>query len=50
MRLCPEQAEDLQAQLRALITQFPGPSDYLAQDSSPTDPYATLLVLHRRVP
>jgi predicted ArsR family transcriptional regulator len=49
IRLRPEQVEDLRAQLRTLIAQFPHPSDYLAQDSSGTDPYAMLLVLHRRV-
>jgi DNA-binding transcriptional ArsR family regulator len=49
VRLRPEQVEDLRAQLRALIAQFPVPPDYLAQNSSGTDPYAMLLVLHRRV-
>lgn len=49
VRLRPEQVEDLRAQLRALIAQFPAPPDYLAQDSSGTEPYAMLLVLHRRV-
>jgi predicted ArsR family transcriptional regulator len=49
VRLRPEQVEDLRAQLRALVAQFPEPAEYLASDQSGTDPYAMLLVLHRRV-
>jgi DNA-binding transcriptional ArsR family regulator len=49
MRLRPDQLAELQAQIRSLIAQYPTGPDYLAQDETPgTDPYAMLLVLHRR--
>jgi DNA-binding transcriptional ArsR family regulator len=48
LRLRPDQLDDLLGQLRTLISQYPGGADYLADDSPGTDPYALLLVLHRR--
>ncbi len=49
MRLRPDQLTELQAQIRFLISQYPAGPDYIAQDELPgTDPYAMLLVLHRR--
>jgi DNA-binding transcriptional ArsR family regulator len=51
MRLRPDQLAELQAQIRSLIAQYPAGPDYIAQDETPgTDPYAMLLVLHRRAP
>jgi predicted ArsR family transcriptional regulator len=48
IRLRPEQVETLKAQLAALVAQFPAPPGYMSRDTSGTDPYAMLLVLHRR--
>jgi DNA-binding transcriptional ArsR family regulator len=49
MRLRPDQLAELQAQIRAMIAQYPAGPDYIAQDEAPgTDPYAMLVVLHRR--
>ncbi len=49
MRLSPGQLAELQAQIAAMIAQYPTGPEYIAQDETPgTDPYAMLLVLHRR--
>lgn len=48
LRLRPDQLEDLMAQIRALIGQFPLGPHYLTADAADTDPYALLVVLHRR--
>lgn len=48
LRLRPDQLADLLGQIRTLISQYPGGADYLADDAPGTDPYALLLVLHRR--
>jgi DNA-binding transcriptional ArsR family regulator len=48
LRLRPEQLEELLAQIRALIGQYPGGPDYLTADAEGTDPYALLVLLHRR--
>jgi hypothetical protein len=49
MRLSPDQLAGLQAQIAAMIAQYPAGPDYIAQDEEPgTDPYAMLVVLHRR--
>ena len=48
LRLRPDQLADLLGQIRTLISQYPGGADYLAADAPGTDPYALLLVLHRR--
>ncbi len=49
MRLSPSQLAELQAQIAAMIGQYPAGPEYIARDEDPgTDPYAMLLVLHRR--
>jgi DNA-binding transcriptional ArsR family regulator len=48
LRLRPDQLADLLGQIRTLISQYPGGADYLADEAPGTDPYALLLVLHRR--
>ena len=48
LRLRPEQLEDLLAQIRALIDKYPFGPEYFTADAEGTDPYALLLVLHRR--
>jgi DNA-binding transcriptional ArsR family regulator len=49
MRLRPDQLAELQAQIRSLTAQYPAGPDYIAQEETAgTDPYAMLLVLHRR--
>jgi DNA-binding transcriptional ArsR family regulator len=49
MRLRPDQLDELQAQIRAMIAQYPAGPDYVAQEEAPgSDPYAMLIVLHRR--
>jgi predicted ArsR family transcriptional regulator len=49
LRLRPDELEQLLAQLQALLAQLPSIDDYLAAGSAPgTDPYALLLVLHKR--
>jgi DNA-binding transcriptional ArsR family regulator len=48
LRLRPDQLTDLLGQIRTLISQYPAGADYLADDPPGTDPYALLLVLHRR--
>jgi DNA-binding transcriptional ArsR family regulator len=47
--LRPDQAEELRAELDAIVARYPGGPDYVAQRRPPgTDPYAMLVVLHRR--
>jgi predicted ArsR family transcriptional regulator len=49
LRLRPEQLTALLAQIRALLEQLPSVDDYLAADfDAEADPYALLLVLHKR--
>jgi DNA-binding transcriptional ArsR family regulator len=49
MRLRPDQLAELEDQISGLIAQYPHGPDYIAQDGTPgTDPYALLVVLHRR--
>jgi predicted ArsR family transcriptional regulator len=48
LRLTPEQREELLAQIRALINQYPSGPDYFTADPEGTDPYALLIILHRR--
>jgi DNA-binding transcriptional ArsR family regulator len=48
MRLGPGQLDELLAQLRALIDSFPGPEEYMSALDPEGDPYALLMVLHRR--
>ncbi len=49
--LRPDQVAELQAQIRAVLEQFPGVDEYLAADAPPgADPYALLVVLHKRAP
>jgi predicted ArsR family transcriptional regulator len=48
LRLRPEQLEELLAQIRTIINQFPSGPDYFAADAEGTDPYALLVILHRR--
>jgi predicted ArsR family transcriptional regulator len=51
MRLRPDQADQLRAQIRELIAQFPSGSDYVAQGEEPgTEPYAMVVMLHKRAP
>jgi DNA-binding transcriptional ArsR family regulator len=49
LRLRPDQVDELLAQLRAVLAQFPSVEDYLAAEAAPdTDPYALLLLVHKR--
>lgn len=49
--LQPDQLEELLAQLRGVLAQFPSADQYLAAEAAPgADPYALLLVVHKRVP
>lgn len=49
MRLRPDQLAELEDQISALVAQYPHGPDYIAQGGTPgTDPYALLVVLHRR--
>ena len=50
MRLRQEQLDDLLARIRDLLATFPAPDEYLARESPEGDPYAMLVVLHRRRP
>ncbi len=50
MRLRPDQLAELLGRVRELIESYPGPDEYLAGEDSEGDPYALLLVLHRRRP
>jgi DNA-binding transcriptional ArsR family regulator len=48
LRLQPDQLDALVTRLRELIAEFPPPERHLADEPPPGDPYAMLLVLHRR--
>jgi DNA-binding Lrp family transcriptional regulator len=48
LRLRPEQLEELQAQIHSLIDQYPHGPDYLTAEAEGTDPYALLVIVHRR--
>jgi DNA-binding transcriptional ArsR family regulator len=48
LRLGPQQLDELLGQIRALIARFPGPEDYMTAPDAEGDPYALLMVLHRR--
>ena len=48
MRLGPGQLDELLGQVRALIDSFPGPEEYMSAQDPEGDPYALLMVLHRR--
>lgn len=49
LRLRPDQLEELLGQIRALVDQYPHGADYIStQAAAGTDPYALLIVLHRR--
>jgi hypothetical protein len=48
LRLRPDQLAEFRAQIKALIRQFPVSMEYLRADAPGTDPYALMLVLHRR--
>jgi DNA-binding transcriptional ArsR family regulator len=48
LRLTPDQLGALETRLREVIAEFPPPERHLAGDPPPGDPYAMLLVLHRR--
>lgn len=48
LRLRPDQLEELLARLRDLMGQYPGVDEYLAADPKDADPYALLILLHRR--
>lgn len=47
--LTHEQLAELLTQFRAILERFPSADDYLAAEAAPgTDPYALLLLVHRR--
>ena len=48
MRLDPGQLDELLGQVRALIDSFPSPEEYMSARDPEGDPYALLMVLHRR--
>jgi DNA-binding transcriptional ArsR family regulator len=49
--LTPAELADLLEQFRAILDQFPSADEYLATEAAPgTDPYALLLVVHKRAP
>jgi DNA-binding transcriptional ArsR family regulator len=48
MRLRPDQLDELVGQIQRLIENYPGPGEYLATEDTGGDPYALLVVLHRR--
>jgi hypothetical protein len=48
LRLQPDQLDTLVTRLRELIAGFPPPERHLADEPPPGDPYAMLLILHRR--
>ena len=50
LRLTPPQLEALVAQLRGLVAAQPHPEQYLAGEVTEGDPYALLVLLHRRPP
>jgi DNA-binding transcriptional ArsR family regulator len=48
VRLSPKQLDQLLGQIRALIASYPGPEAYMGSHDVEGDPYALLVVLHRR--
>jgi predicted ArsR family transcriptional regulator len=50
MRLRPDQLDELLGRLRDLIDEYRSADEYLTADASEGDPYAMLVVLHRRQP
>ena len=48
LRLRPDQLEELLARLHDLMGQYPSVDEYLAADPKDADPYAMLILLHRR--
>ncbi len=49
--LTPDQLADLLAQFHAILAKLPSADQYLATDAAPgTDPYALLLIVHKRAP
>ncbi len=48
MRLRPDQLDELVGQIQRLIENYPGAGEYLATEDPDGDPYALLVVLHRR--
>jgi hypothetical protein len=49
LMLRPDQLDCLLAQLRDVLEQFPSADEYLAAEAAPgTDPYALLLLVHKR--
>ncbi|MGH3304833.1 MAG: transcriptional regulator, partial [Streptosporangiaceae bacterium] len=49
--LTPEQLAELLARFRSVLEEFPSADEYLAAQAAPgTDPYALLLLVHKRVP
>lgn len=51
LRLRPEQVADLRDRIAGLIDSYPGGDEYLATEGEPgADPYALLVVLHKRAP
>lgn len=50
MRLRPDQLDQLLGRIRDLIGEYPSAGEYLSDDTLEGDPYAMLVVLHRRRP
>jgi predicted ArsR family transcriptional regulator len=48
LRLRPDQLAELRAQILALISQYPPAEYHMTADAPDTDPYALLLILHKR--
>ncbi len=48
VRLSPQQLDQLLGQIRALVASYPGPEEYVGSPDAEGDPYALLVVLHRR--
>lgn len=48
VRLRPGQLQELTSRIQALISSYPGPDEYLSDPEPDGDPYALLVVLHRR--
>ncbi len=47
--LTPDQLAELLAQFRAVLEKFPSADEYLTAEAAPgTDPYALLLIVHKR--
>jgi len=48
LRLRPDQLDELVGRLRDLIEEYRSPDQYLGADAPDGDPYAMLVILHRR--